>query len=636
MIARFRPETAAEQAKGQRCLQTTNGTATVGTETFAFDRVFDGDASQRDVFQYSVPQTVEDLFNGYNGTVLAYGQTGSGKTYTMMGSDISDDQQRGVIPRIADLIFDRVADADAETECTLSASYVEIYMEQIRDLLTSNRDKKLVIHEDGLNGVHVRNLTKAYLGSKEDVYELLRKGAELRAVGKTDMNLESSRSHAILQIDLTQESLEYGIKRSKLFLVDLAGSEKVGKTGASGQTLEEAKKINSSLSALGNVISALTDAKSSHIPYRDSKLTRILQESLGGNSRTSLIINCSLSSSNEAETLSTLRFGSRAKKIKNKAHINAEPSQLDFVREIEYLKRVNEEKDLRLREIEMELSLWKTGVNKLDRAEPEPMSTSLSDDDSTLHSSENSRRGEYLENRVRELTPMVGMCPSLVSSAANAANDFPLAEQSKDSQTLNEALVNDLESKCLFIIELQTQIDKQVAEKKAPSIEEDQILALGQTLERFSLKINELEERNRLFAHEVRGLRSVAETRTERIKVLEKLVKSSRGAVQDESKSFEFKFFSLQDRLISARKLTHPPSGVITGDHITGYNIPGGGESGYSSGGHQSFYGLKEPADAVAALRRMDTGSLSMNSGSRKGPLPRVGLSLNVLRPVND
>ncbi|KAI7032831.1 Kinesin heavy, partial [Hortaea werneckii] len=141
------------------------------------------------------------------------------------------------------------------------------------------------------------------------------------------MNQESSRSHSIFVIEVTQKNVESGSARSgRLFLVDLAGSEKVGKTGASGQTLEEAKKINKSLSALGMVINALSDGRSSHIPYRDSKLTRILQESLGGNSRTTLIINCSPSSYNDAETMSTLRFGERAKTIKQKAKVNEELS----------------------------------------------------------------------------------------------------------------------------------------------------------------------------------------------------------------------------------------------------------------------------------------------------------------------
>lgn len=158
-----------------------------------------------------------------------------------------------------------------------------------------------------------------------EVYELMRIGSSNREVGYTNMNAGSSRSHSIFSITIQQNSkLDFSSKTGKLYLVDLAGSEKVGKTGAEGKRLDEAKNINKSLSALGKVIFALTDKKSSHVPYRDSKLTRVLQDSLGGNAKTSLIITCSPSAFNEAETISTLRFGIRAKAIKNKPKVNKE------------------------------------------------------------------------------------------------------------------------------------------------------------------------------------------------------------------------------------------------------------------------------------------------------------------------
>ncbi|KAI7907881.1 P-loop containing nucleoside triphosphate hydrolase protein [Cokeromyces recurvatus] len=196
-------------------------------------------------------------------------------------------------------------------------------------LIASNDN--LAIHEDKTRGVYVKDLYEIYVANTNEVYQAMKNGSANRAVAYTQMNAESSRSHSIVVITITQKNLDTGAAKSgKLYLVDLAGSEKVGKTGASGQTLEEAKKINKSLTALGMVINALTDGKSSHIPYRDSKLTRILQESLGGNSRTTLIINCSPSSYNEAETISTLRFGVRAKTIKNKAKVNADLSPAEL------------------------------------------------------------------------------------------------------------------------------------------------------------------------------------------------------------------------------------------------------------------------------------------------------------------
>lgn len=298
--------------------------------SFTFDRVFNMQCKQSDIFDYSIRPTVDDLLNGYNGTVFAYGQTGAGKSYTMMGSSIDDEVGRGVIPRIVEQIFASIMSSPSTIEYTVRVSYMEIYMERIRDLMAPQNDN-LPVHEEKNRGVYVKGLLEIYVSSVQEVYEVMRRGGNARAVAATNMNQESSRSHSIFVITVTQKNVETGSAKSgQLFLVDLAGSEKVGKTGASGQTLEEAKKINKSLSALGMVINSLTDGKSSHVPYRDSKLTRILQESLGGNSRTTLIINCSPSSYNDAETLSTLRFGMRAKSIKNKAKVNAELSPLEL------------------------------------------------------------------------------------------------------------------------------------------------------------------------------------------------------------------------------------------------------------------------------------------------------------------
>jgi kinesin family protein 5 len=248
----------------------------------------------------------------------------------MMGADIDDEEQRGIIPRIVEQMFASILRSPGNIEYTVRVSYMEIYMEKIRDLLVPQNDN-LPVHEEKSRGVYVKGLLEIYVSSVQEVYEVMRRGGAARATAATNMNQESSRSHSIFVITITQKNVETGSAKSgQLFLVDLAGSEKVGKTGASGQTLEEAKKINKSLSALGMVINSLTDGKSTHIPYRDSKLTRILQESLGGNSRTTLIINCSPASYNDQETLGTLRFGVRAKAIKNKAKINAElsPSEL--------------------------------------------------------------------------------------------------------------------------------------------------------------------------------------------------------------------------------------------------------------------------------------------------------------------
>lgn len=316
---------------------------------------------QHQIFDYSIKPTVDDILNGYNGTVFAYGQTGAGKSYTMMGTSIEDDNGKGITPRIVEQIFTSILSSPPTIEYTVRVSYMEIYMERIRDLLAPQNDN-LPVHEEKNRGVYVKGLLEIYVSSVEEVFEVMKRGGNARAVAATNMNQESSRSHSIFVITVTQKNLETGsMKSGQLFLVDLAGSEKVGKTGASGQTLEEAKKINKSLSALGMVINALTDGKSSHVPYRDSKLTRILQESLGGNSRTTLIINCSPSSYNDSETLSTLRFGMRAKSIKNKAKVNAELSPAELKLMLVKAKTNITNFENYIATLEGEVQLWRAG-----------------------------------------------------------------------------------------------------------------------------------------------------------------------------------------------------------------------------------------------------------------------------------
>ncbi|KAJ1512967.1 hypothetical protein HMI54_015319 [Coelomomyces lativittatus] len=279
----------------------------------------------------------------------------------MMGPDIEDEVYKGIIPRITEQIFQCIYSAPTHIEFTVQCSFMEIYMEKIRDLLAPHNDN-LPIHEEKSRGVYVKGLKEVYVSTIPEVYQAMHQGLQSRVVAFTNMNTESSRSHSIFVITIQQKNVADGSHRTgKLSLVDLAGSEKVGKTGASGQTLEEAKKINKSLAALGMVINALTDGKSTHVPYRDSKLTRILQESLGGNAQTTLIINCSPSAFNEPETLSTLRFGMRAKSIKNKVTINQELSST----ELKLLLKKAESQLAHYKKyiplLEAELSLWRQG-----------------------------------------------------------------------------------------------------------------------------------------------------------------------------------------------------------------------------------------------------------------------------------
>ncbi|XP_073155388.1 kinesin-like protein KIN-1 isoform X3 [Henckelia pumila] len=255
--------------------------------------------------------------------------TGAGKTYTMEGPKLIDceEKEKGLLPRVVDGIFDINKHSNDTAKYTIKLSMVEIYMERVRDLFDLSKDN-LQIKESREQGIFVSGVTEILVSDSAEALHCLSSGIANRAVGDTQMNVVSSRSHCIyifsIQLKLRKEKRNC-VRFGKLILVDLAGSEKAEKTGAGGRVLEEAKTINKSLSALGNVINALTCAstvRGNHIPYRDSKLTRILQDAIGGDSHTTLLCCCSPSPSNAPETLSTLRFGSRARHIKASTLVN--------------------------------------------------------------------------------------------------------------------------------------------------------------------------------------------------------------------------------------------------------------------------------------------------------------------------
>lgn len=288
---------------------------------FKYDKVFKTEATQHEIYENVGKRIVGDVMEGYNGTIFAYGQSGSGKTYTMYGPDIFDEEFKGIIPRIVEDIFNYVENADDNVDFQFKLSVLEIYKEFMYDLLVQeNADLK--IQENPETGTFVDGLSEVYLSSLSEFFEYVDLSQANRKVAETKLNHNSSRSHCILILEISQSfRKEKIIKKGTLNLVDLAGSEKISKTGAVGLTLEEAKKINLSLSTLGNVIHALTH-KSDHIPYRDSKLTRLLKESLGGNYKTSLIVTCSPHSYNLDEVVSSLLFAKRVKTIKNTVKIN--------------------------------------------------------------------------------------------------------------------------------------------------------------------------------------------------------------------------------------------------------------------------------------------------------------------------
>ncbi|KAM8952225.1 chromosome-associated kinesin KIF4A isoform 2-T2 [Pelodytes ibericus] len=313
----------------------------VGTEkSFTYDFVFDPTTEQEEVYSASVAPLIKGLFNGYNATVLAYGQTGSGKTFSMGGAYTQDQENEpivGVIPRVVKALFNEI-DSRSDWEFLLKVSYLEIYNEEILDLLDSHRDKttSISIREDPKEGIKICGLTERDVKTALDTVSCLEQGNSSRTVASTAMNSQSSRSHAIFTISIDQRKGEEKNNsfRSKLHLVDLAGSERQKKTKAEGDRLKEGISINRGLLCLGNVISALGDEnkKGGFVPYRDSKLTRLLQDSLGGNSHTLMIACVSPADSNMEETLNTLRYADRARKIKNKPIVNTDPQAAELQR----------------------------------------------------------------------------------------------------------------------------------------------------------------------------------------------------------------------------------------------------------------------------------------------------------------
>uniref|UniRef100_H3G7G7 Kinesin-like protein n=1 Tax=Phytophthora ramorum TaxID=164328 RepID=H3G7G7_PHYRM len=355
VVVRCRPLFGKELVEGRKSIVTLDSAAALISlkcpdngqiKSFTFDSVYDENTSQRQFYDESGYPLVESIFDGYNGTIFAYGQTGCGKTHTMQGKD-SPPELRGVIPLSFDHIFDTI-NADTTREYMVRASYLEIYNEDIRDLLTDDAKKKLDLKESADGTVYVKDLTEIVVRDVDSMNNVMNRGFKNRTVGATLMNEGSSRSHSIFTVVVeTSETIggQDHFKAGKLNLVDLAGSERQSKTGATGNRLKEGCKINLSLSALGNVISALVDGKGKHIPYRDSKLTRLLQDSLGGNTKTLMVAAVSPADYNYDETLSTLRYANRAKNIKNKPIVNEDPKDAklrEYKEEIERLRKMLE------------------------------------------------------------------------------------------------------------------------------------------------------------------------------------------------------------------------------------------------------------------------------------------------------
>ncbi|XP_022651963.1 kinesin-like protein KIF13A isoform X2 [Varroa jacobsoni] len=369
VAVRVRPLNRREQSLGTKCVVEMRNGQTIlykssptdhqQPKSFAFDHCFwsfdveDAHfASQKEVYHDIGTALLDNAVEGYNACIFAYGQTGSGKSYTMMGSK----EDKGLIPRLCDDLFERIArHADPNTSFKVEVSYMEIYNEKVHDLLDASGCKQqLRVREHNIMGTYVENLSKHAVTSYDQINELMAQGNKSRTVAATNMNSESSRSHAVFNITLTctindPVTNSQGEKMSKMSLVDLAGSERATKTGAVGDRLKEGSNINKSLTTLGMVISKLAEGKTSSqfIPYRDSVLTWLLKDKLGGNSKTVMVATISPAADNYEETLSTLRYADRAKRIVNHAVVNEDPN----AKLIRQLKQQVEELKARLLQV---------------------------------------------------------------------------------------------------------------------------------------------------------------------------------------------------------------------------------------------------------------------------------------------
>uniref|UniRef100_A0A8B9CRF3 plus-end-directed kinesin ATPase n=1 Tax=Anser brachyrhynchus TaxID=132585 RepID=A0A8B9CRF3_9AVES len=359
VAVRVRPFNSREMSRESKCIIQMSGSTTTilnpkqpkeTPKSFSFDYSYWSHttpadinyASQKQVYRDIGEEMLQHAFEGYNVCIFAYGQTGAGKSYTMMGKQEKD--QQGIIPQLCEDLFSRINDTTNDNmSYSVEVSYMEIYCERVRDLLNPKNKGNLRVREHPLMGPYVEDLSKLAVTSYNDIQDLMDSGNKARTVAATNMNETSSRSHAVFNIIFTQKrhDAETNItteKVSKISLVDLAGSERADSTGAKGTRLKEGANINKSLTTLGKVISALAEMnkkkkKTDFIPYRDSVLTWLLRENLGGNSRTAMVAALSPADINYDETLSTLRYADRAKQIRCNAVINEDPNN-KLIREL--------------------------------------------------------------------------------------------------------------------------------------------------------------------------------------------------------------------------------------------------------------------------------------------------------------
>ncbi|XP_045874476.1 kinesin-like protein KIF1A isoform X1 [Meles meles] len=498
VAVRVRPFNSREMSRDSKCIIQMSGSTTTiinpkqpkeTPKSFSFDYSYWSHTSPEDINYASQKQVYRDIgeemlqhaFEGYNVCIFAYGQTGAGKSYTMMGKQEKD--QQGIIPQLCEDLFSRINDTTNDNmSYSVEVSYMEIYCERVRDLLNPKNKGNLRVREHPLLGPYVEDLSKLAVTSYNDIQDLMDSGNKARTVAATNMNETSSRSHAVFNIIFTQKrhDAETDItteKVSKISLVDLAGSERADSTGAKGTRLKEGANINKSLTTLGKVISALAEMdsgpnknkkkkKTDFIPYRDSVLTWLLRENLGGNSRTAMVAALSPADINYDETLSTLRYADRAKQIRCNAVINEDPNN----------KLIRELKDevTRLRDL-----LYAQGLGDITDTNTVPGGPKYMSD---LENNNRNRGGAELspapDNLSTVTNALVGMSPSSSLSAlsSRAASVSSLHERILFAPGSEEAIERLKETEKI-IAELNETWEEKLRRTEAIRMEREALLA---------------------------------------------------------------------------------------------------------------------------------------------------------------
>ncbi|EDW26518.1 GL12940 [Drosophila persimilis] len=490
---RVRPLVKSEVESGCRIAleRSANGSPQVSInrgECFTYNHVFDSNDTQKDLFEACVQGKLKKLLDGYNVTIIAYGQTGSGKTYTM-GTAFNGvlDNDVGVIPRAVDDIFGHIADLNEEYNFKVTCSFVELYQEQFYDLFSSNKPEKAAVElREIQNRIVLPGLTELDVKSSHDATDYLMRGSAVRAVAATAMNEVSSRSHAIFTLTVVSSELKGGmaVTTSKFTLVDLAGSERCSKTLATGDRFREGVNINKGLLALGNVISALGSGQvSGYIPYRQSKLTRLLQDSLGGNSITLMIACVSPADYNVSETLSTLRYADRALQIKNKPVVNMDPHTVE----------VNKLKDI-IQKLRVELlaaGKMSSSINcAVCAAGLDPLPSGADGTSASCTAAADQQGVKDLVKTLQEKTR------KLQQELHQALIDLTEKEMRAH---IAEAAHDKLKA---YVIQLKSKLQAQLAEGAEPSEPTDQMREISQLVDQVDEELQRTEEELQTHGHE--------------------------------------------------------------------------------------------------------------------------------------